>query len=44
MCLEPLPGGPAEPITLREKLVRAWKQLLAAPSQIGVPAPLIFGP
>jgi hypothetical protein len=29
-------GGPAEPITLRDKLACVWKELLAAPSQIGV--------
>ena len=31
-----LDSGPAEPITLRDKLACVWKQLLAAPSQISV--------
>ena len=30
ICLDPPPGGPAEPITLRDKLACVWKQLLAA--------------
>jgi hypothetical protein len=30
MCLDPPPGGPTEPITLRDKLANVWKQLLAA--------------
>ena len=36
ICLDPPPGGLAEPITLRDKLACVWKQLLAAPSQISV--------
>ncbi len=36
ICLDPPPGGPAEPITLRDKLAYVWKQLLAAPPQISV--------
>jgi hypothetical protein len=36
ICLDPPPGELAEPITLRDKLACVWKQLLAAPSQIGV--------
>jgi hypothetical protein len=34
ICVDPPPGGPAEPITLRDKLACVGKQLLAAPSQI----------
>jgi hypothetical protein len=34
--LGPAACGPAEPITLRDKLACIWKQLLAAPSQISV--------
>jgi hypothetical protein len=29
-CLEPPPGGSAEPITLGDKLARVWKHLLTA--------------
>jgi len=36
ICVDPSSGGPAEPITLRDKLACVWKQLLAGPSQIGV--------
>jgi hypothetical protein len=42
ICLDPPPGGSAEPITLRDRLVYVWKQLLAAPSQLA--SPLIFDP
>lgn len=30
ICLDPPPGGSAEPITLRDKPTCVWKQLLAA--------------
>jgi hypothetical protein len=31
ICLDPPPGGPAEPITLRDRLACVWKQLLGCP-------------
>ena len=40
--LGPAACGPAEPITLRDKLACAWKQLLAARHKLA--SPLIFDP